>query len=155
MSEMVVADPTVLARDLSLERGVRLERLAGRILGALVLIIFALSLPLVRIAHLPLAGLLLGGIISDGLLWAGVWFAEQRQGVWSARLIVVGAQAAILAFQLVWAWGHGFDAPVLVAFTAYVIPIGLGSVLESGMLMFIAAGVTSAVSGAFLFLGPR
>src|SRR5579872_2217887 len=100
--------------ELNLERGVQLSQLVGRGFSAVIGLAWLISIPFVLPPRLSFWLLTLGLIVSEILLWEGVWLAQQHHGERAARFIVTGIELAVTTEQFIWASGHGIDAIVLV-----------------------------------------
>jgi signal transduction histidine kinase len=137
--------------ELNLERGVRLSQLVGRGFGIAIGIAWLITVPFVSFPRLPFLLLTLGMLVSEILLWEGVWLAQQHHGERAARFIVTGIQLGVTTDQFVWASGHGIDAIVLVLLLAQTIPVGLSSVLYGVLLLRRTALITIGIT-AVLFL---
>jgi len=137
--------------ELNLERGVRLSQLVGRGFSLVIGLAWLITIPFILPLHLSFMLLTLGLLVSEILLWEGVWLAQQHHGERAARFIVTGIQLAVTTEQFIWASSHGIDAIVLVLLLAQTIPVGLSSVLYGVLLLQRTAIITIGIT-AVLFL---
>ncbi|MBA3825440.1 MAG: HAMP domain-containing histidine kinase [Ktedonobacterales bacterium] len=152
MSEFVL-DSAQSARQLNLERGIRLARITGRAFVPAITLSWLLALLMVHLPPSKMAVLTVGATGAVVLLVVGVWLAEQRHAEWAARFIITGTQLAATIFQFVWAWEHGIDGVVLALFLAQTIPIGLASALSGPELLRNTLIVTICIITAVFLSG--
>ncbi len=151
MSDLAIDSPQH-ARQLNLERGIRLSRTAGLAFIPAIILgwLFFLALERTNVLHVGI--LTVGAFASLMFLFVGVRLAERRQAEWAARSIITGTQLATTVFQFMWAANHGIDGIVLALFLAQTIPIGLASALSGPELLRNTLIVTIGIISV-LFLG--
>jgi signal transduction histidine kinase len=148
----VSPDSMQKAREVNLERGMRLSRIVGRVfpiptlLGLLAIMVFERPQPS------QLLWLVVGLVLAVTMLLFGAWLAKKRVAEWSARFVVVGTQLAATVFQVYWASTHGVDVVVVALFIAQTIPLGLSSALVGAELLRNIVPITVAII-TLLYIG--
>jgi signal transduction histidine kinase len=87
--------------------------------------------------------MLIAGALCVVLYLVAAWLARRGAALVAAALIGLSTALAIAAFQVTREAAQGLDLPVVAAFAAYTIPIGLAGVVGSPRLMF---AITSLVT---------